>query len=194
MNRSPDSIPDHKKPVDKFDPFNNRLCRDIRNTLSEALMGALVRMEPSVYRSEADGWLDRNPPAGLIEYIQDRLRRYDRVFEQINSGALKDPLLQSLVLWNDALFFEFHDRLEGIWKQASGDRRQALKGLIKAAGVYIHREFNHRQPAVNLAQKAYVLIRQYSHCLALIENLDALLQALKNLDAPPPRLKNSALR
>ena len=90
-------------------------------------------------------------------------------------------------------FFEFHDRVEGIWQEATGDRRQALKGLIKAAGVYIHSEFNHRQAVANLAQKSYILIRKYSHCLAVIENPDALLQALKNLDSHPPRLENSAL-
>jgi len=194
MNRSPDCTPDPDKPVAKFDPFTNRLSRDIRNTLSEALMAALARMDPSAYRNEADGWLERNPPALLAEYIQDRLRRYDRVSAQIKNGALRDPLLQSLVLWNHGLFFEFHDRVEGIWKQATGEGRQALKGLIKAAGVYIHREFNHRQAAAKLAEKAYILIRQYSHCLAVIENLDALLQALKNPDSPPPRLENPALR
>ena len=193
MKRSPDSDHHPKKPVAEFDPFNNRLSRDIRNTLSEALMVALARMEPSAYRNEADGWFAKNPPASLVEYIQDRLRRYDRVFEQIKNGALKDPLLQSLVLWNNGLFFEFHDRLEGIWKQATGDRRQALKGLIKAAGIYIHSEFNHRQAAAKLAGKSYRLIRQYSHCLAFIENIDALLQALKNLDSKPPRLENPAL-
>ncbi len=194
MKKPPDSTPDRNKPVAKFDPFTNRLSRDIRNTLSEALMVALARMEPSAYRNEADGWFAKNPPAGLVEYIQDRLRQYDRVFEQIKNGAVEDPLLQSLVLWNNGLFFEFHDRLEGIWKQATGDRRQALKGLIKAAGIYIHSEFSHRQAAARLAGKSHSLIRQYSHCLAFIENLDALLQALKNLDSHPPRLENPALR
>ena len=194
MKKPPDSTPDRNKPVAKFDPFTNRLSRDIRNTLSEALMVALARMEPSAYRNEADGWLAQNPTATLVEYIQDRLRRYDCVFDQIKSGALNEPLLQSLVLWNNGLFFEFHDRVEGIWKQATGDRRQALKGLIKAAGVYIHSEFNHGQAVTRLAEKSYILIRQYSHCLAVIENLDALLKALKNLDSQPPRLENPALR
>ncbi len=193
MKRSPDAIHDFKKPVAEFDPFTNRLSRDIRNTLSEAFMAALARMEPSAYRDEADNWLAQQPPATLVEYIRDRLRRYDRVFEQIKDGALNDPLLESLVLWNHGLFFEFHDHLEGIWKQASGDMRQALKGLIKAAGVYIHHEFNHRQAVVNLAQKSYILLQKYSHCLAFIENLDTLLQALKTLDSNPPRLENPVL-
>ena len=194
MKTSPDSNPDVKRPAAEFDPFNNRLSRDIRNTLSEAFMAALARMEPSAYRDEAEGWLARKPPASLAVYIQDRLRRYDRVLEEIKDGALTEPLLQSLVLWNHGLFFEFHDHLEGIWTSAAGDTRQALKGLIKAAGVYIHHEFDHRQAAANLAAKSYSLIRQYSHSLEFIENLHALLQALKDLDANPPRLENPALR
>ena len=193
MKRTPDATPDMKRPAAKFDPFNNRLSRDIRNTLSEAFMAALAQMKPSAYRDEADRWLAQTPPAVMVEYIQDRLRRYDRVFEQIRGGALDEPLLQSLVLWNHKLFFEFHDHLEGIWKQATGDKRQALKGLIKAAGVYIHYEFNRRQAATKLAGKSYALIRQYAHCLAFIENLNVLLQALKNLDANPPGLENPAL-
>jgi hypothetical protein len=195
MKKSPVSATDIKKPaVTKFDPFNNRLSRDIRNALSEAFMAALERMEPAAYRDEADGRLVQNPPAILIAYIQDRLQRYDRVLEQIREGALSEPLLQSLVLWNHGLFFEFHDLLEGIWKPATGDNRQALKGLIKAAGVYIHYEYDHRQPVTKLAAKSYNLIRQYSHCLGFIENLDALLQALKTPDSNPPRLENPALR
>ena len=194
MKRSPDSTPDIKRSAAKFDPFNNRLSRDIRNTLSEAFMVALARMEPSTYQDAAGGWFAKNPPSILVEYIQDRLRRYDRVWEQINNGALNEPLVQSLVLWNNGLFFEFHDHLEGLWKQATGDRRQALKGLINAAGVYIHNEFDHQQAVTNLATKSYKLIRQYAHCLAFIENLDTLLQKLKTLDSNPPRLENPVLR
>lgn len=182
-----------KKPDDKFDPFNNRLSRDIRNTLSEAFMAALSRMEPSAYRDEAEIWLAKNPSEIYVEYIQDRLQRYDRVFDQIKANHLDEPLLQSLVIWNNGLFFEFHDHLEGIWKQATGDERQALKGLIKAAGVYIHHEFNHQQAIKSLSPKSYDLIRQYANSLTFINNLDALLQKLRVLDPDPPRLENSAL-
>lgn len=78
--------------------------------------------------------------------------------------------------------------------QASGDMRQALKGMIKAAGVYAHHEYNHQQAAKSLSAKSYELLRQYSHSLAFVENLDVLTRKLKNLDADPPILENSALR
>ena len=179
---------DKKLPGGKFDPFNNRLSRDIRNTLSESFMTALSRMEPSAYRDEADIWRTKNLSDIYLEYIQDRLQRYDRVCEQIKARHLDDPLLQSLVIWNNGLFFEFHDHLEGMWKPATGDERQALKGMIKAAGVYVHHEFNHQPAVKSLSAKSYDLLRQYSHRLAFIKNLDVLIQKLKTLDPDPPQL------
>ena len=184
---------DKKKPDSKFDPFNNRLARDIRNTLSEAFMAALSRMEPSAYRDEADIWRAKNPSQIYLDYIQDRLQRFDRVFEQVKAYSLDEPLVQSLVIWNNGLFFEFHDHLEGIWQQTTGDDREALKGLIKAAGVYVHHEFNHQQAVKSLSPKSYDLIRQYAFCLTFIKNLDVLLQKLRALDPDPPKLENSAI-
>ena len=99
-----------------------------------------------------------------------------------------------MIKWNNELFFEVHDHLEEIWIQATGDKRQALKGLIKAAGVYIHNEYGRRQAVKSLSIKSHNLIRQYSHCLTFIKNLDVLAQKLKTLDPIPPRLVNPALR
>ena len=185
---------DGKKPGGKFDPWTNRLSRDIRNSLSEAFIEGLSRMEPSVYHSEADIWRSKNPADIYLEYIRDRLQRFDRVIEQIKASRLDEPLLQSLVIWNNRLFFEFHEHLEGLWMQATGDERQALKGMIKAAGVYAHHEYNHQPAVKSLSAKAYDLLRQYSHRLEFVENLDVLTQKLKALDPDPPRLENPALR
>ncbi len=194
MKRSPASTPNKKIAAGKFDPFSDRLSRDIRNTLSEAFIDALSRMEPSAYRDEADIWHAKNPSEIYLEYIQNRLQRYDRVFKQIKVKHLDDALLQCLVIWNGELFFEVHDHLEGIWIQATGDKKQALKGLIKAAGAYIHNEYGRQQAVKSLSVKSHNLIRQYSDCLTFITNLDVLAQKLIALDPIPPRLENPALR
>ncbi|MBE9544328.1 MAG: DUF309 domain-containing protein [Proteobacteria bacterium] len=194
MKRSPASTPNKKIAAGKFDPFSDRLSRDIRNTLSEAFIDALSRMEPSAYRDEADIWRAKNPSEIYLEYIQNRLQSYDQVFKQIKVNQLVDPLLRSLVIWNNGLFFEFHDHLEGIWIQATGDKKQALKGLIKAAGAYIHNEYGRQEAVKSISVKSRNLIRQYSHCLTFITNLDVLIQKLIALDTIPPRLENPALR
>jgi len=177
-----------------FDPFNDRLSRDIRNTLSEAFVDALAQMAPCGYQAVAEKWLTAKPAAGYFNYIQDRMHRYDRVLEQITTNRLDDALLQSLVIWNNGLFFEFHDYLERIWQQTTDDEHQALKGLIKAAGFYIHMEHNRQQAAERISTKSFDLIRRYSHCLTFITNLNVLTESIKNLDPVPPKLENPALR
>jgi hypothetical protein len=123
------------------------------------------------------------------DYIGDRLLRYQHVFNAFQAGGMNDPLQQAVIIWNQRLFFEFHDYLEPHWKAATGDQRQVLKGLIKAAGVYIHLEQHHRQAAKSLAMKSYQLLRKYAHCLTFIANHETLLAKLESGDAVPPRLK-----
>lgn len=178
---------------DDFDPFNDRLSRDIRNTLSEAFVDALARRQPLEYQAAAKKWLTEKLAAGYVNYIKDRLHRYDIVLEKIIVFRLNDARLQSLVLWNNGLFFEFHDHLERIWQKTDGDEHQALKGLIKAAGVYIHMEHNHQQAVDSLSTKSFNLMRRYSHCLTFITNLDVLLLSIKNLNPVSPKLENPAL-
>jgi hypothetical protein len=74
-------------------------------------------------------------------------------------------------------------------KEATGDKRQALKGLIKAAGVFIHLEQDHQQAAESLAMKAHALLQQYRHCLTFIANIETLSNALKTGEPHPPRLE-----
>ena len=193
MKNQPGSTRKRNLSPDDFDPFNDRLSRDIRNTLSEAFVAALARKEPSKYQVVAEKWLIGKPTAGYVNYIQDRLHRYDLVLEKIQSCRLDDALLQSLVLWNNGLFFEFHDQLEHIWHKTTGDEHQALKGLIKAAGVYIHMEYNRQEAVKSLSIKSLNLIRRYSHCLAFITNLNVLIKRLENSDPVPPKLENPAL-
>ena len=193
MTPHPGSPLKGKNSHDDFDPFNDRLSRDIRNALSKAFVDSLAEMAPSGYQTVIEKWLAGRPAAGYIKYIRDRLYRYDRVLAQTKAIRLIDALLQSLVIWNNGLFFEFHDHLERIWQKTDGDEHQALKGLIKAAGVYIHMEHNHQQAVDSLSTKSFNLMRRYAHCLTFITNLDVLLLSIKNLNPVSPKLENPAL-
>ena len=157
-------------------------------------MAALAAMDPAEYLNAARRWRSQKPAACYSNYIDMRLQRYDFVFNLIRADQIDDPLQQTVVIWNQGLFFEVHDHLETIWHSASGDERQALKGLIKAAGVYIHLEQHHLQAAQSLALKSYDLLQQFPHCLSFIENYETLLEKLKNIESAPPRLEISSLR
>ena len=178
---------------EKFNPFTDRTARDIRNTLSEAFAAALAAMDPAGYLIEARKWRSQKLPARYAHYIDIRIQRYDLVFNTIREYRIDDRLQQAVVIWNQSLFFEFHDHLETLWKAATGDQRQMLKGLIKAAGVYVHLEQHHEQAAKSLAMKSYDLLRQYPHCLAFITNFEILLDKLKKCDRVPPQLEISSI-
>jgi hypothetical protein len=183
-----------KKSCARFDPFNNRLARDIRNTLSAAFVDAMLQVDKSRYQRTAEQWLARNLDDVYAGYIKDRLKRYGHVFDQIKLNRINDAKLQALIIWNHGLFFEVHEHLERIWQKTTDDEYQALKGLIQAAGVYIHLKFNHRPAAERLAIKSSDRIQKYSDCLTFIANLNLLLEKLKNLDIIPPQLKNPQIR
>ena len=174
--------------MNRFDPFNNRLSRDIRNSLAEAYVDALQAADQSCYQRTAAKWLARNLSAAYTAYVQNRLKQYDDVFAQIKISSLDDPKRQVLISWNHGLFFEVHEQLERIWHKTHGDEHQALKGLIQAAGVYVHLEFDRRPAAEKLAVKSLERIQKYSNCLPFIGNLDMLLENLKDLNTAPPPL------
>lgn len=172
----------------RFDPFTDRTARDIRNSLSESFVAAIAVMDSGKYLNVARQWSAQNISPLYTGYIAERLRRYARVYRAIREEAIDDPLQQAVFIWNEGLFFEFHDHLETLWQAATGDQRQALKGLIKAAGVYIHLEQQHLRAAESLAMKSYQLLRQYPHCLTFIANYETLLEKLRSGDSNPPRL------
>ena len=178
---------------EKFDPFTDRTARDIRNTLSESFTAALATMDPSGYLRAVRKWRSQKLAKRYTHYIDMRFERYDLVFKTIQEYRIDDPLQQAAVIWNQSLFFEFHDHLETLWHAATGDQRQMLKGLIKAAGVYVHLEQDHEQAAKSLAMKSYNLLQQYSHCLAFIANPEKLLDKLKKCDRIPPQLEITSI-
>lgn len=153
-----------------------------------------MKSDKSDYQNIARKWLAGNLDAIYADYIENRLERYEQVFEKIISNGIDDAKIQMLVFWNQGLFFEVHDHLERLWQQNTGDERQAIKGLIQAAGVYVHLQFNRRQAAEKLAAKAMNRILKFAECLSFIDNLNLLVNKLQNLDIAPPLLNNPRLR
>ena len=177
-----------------FDPFASRRARDIRNGLSKALIQSLENHDPEHFRQAGKKLAARGLAPADRGYVRYRLRRYEEAFSEVQENGFSDSFRQALILWNKQLFFEAHERLETAWQEASGDNRMALKGLIKAAGVYVHREQGHEEAAKTLAGKALALLQEYG--LALFPTLDLreLLGRLKRRDPVPPQLLNYGQR
>jgi hypothetical protein len=182
-----------QKPAsEKFDPFNDRLSRDIRNSLTDAFMTSLKQKDAGCYLDQSQKLLKREPAPVYKDYIQDRVQRYGLVFERIQQEHIDNARIQAVILWNNGLFFEVHDILEDIWHKKQGDERRAIQGLIKAAGVYVHLESDRLNSAERLALKSVRLIKEYDKVLGFISNLSVLISALENGDPVPPTLKLSS--
>ncbi|MEN8232311.1 MAG: DUF309 domain-containing protein [Thermodesulfobacteriota bacterium] len=164
----------------KFDPFNNRLARDIRNGLSKSFIGALAERDVSLFKKRAAEYLKQDLEQVYQMYIETRLGKYDEVFVAIEQGRIDDKLQQAEILWEQELYFEMHELLENIWNSAEGDERKALQGLIRAAGMKIHAENGNTRAAVTMGRKAQAALQNYGRLLIHFTKLESILAEIAN--------------
>jgi hypothetical protein len=100
-------------------------------------------------------------------------------------------------LWNEHLFFEVHEVLEAVWKNAAGDTRQALQGVIQIAVAFHHLAHGNRRGARSLLAEGRARLASVSPATlpaldvaALLADTAAWETALAERDAmpgdPPP--------
>jgi hypothetical protein len=174
-----------------FDPFNDRKARDIRNSLSSALVSDLAVEKGTAVEKVAGDWKMRDLRSSDRGYIRQTLERYQQVVNQIKFARIEDPQYQALVLWNAGLFFELHELLETVWRAARAGARTGLKGLIQAAGVYVHQLRGDAPAAQGLARRAKRNLLAGQDHLAFVKNLDRLIQCLDDPSQPPPHLTSA---
>jgi hypothetical protein len=177
-----------------FDPFTSRRARDIRNGLSKALIWSLDKNDAEKFRRAGNELLMSDPDPAHRDYVRDRLASYEHAFSEVEHRELSDTFSQAIVLWEKGFFFEAHERWETTWQEATGESRMAIKGLIKAAGVYVHMEQGHEQAAKTLAGKASALLREHGSILPSFLDLNELLEKLKTQDPDPPQLSKRGQR
>lgn len=170
-----------------FDPFNDRLSRDIRNALSSSLVKCLELSSLAPAREVADKFMDQDLPEVYRGYIADRLSCYEKAVHQLN-GVEEDPIRSGLVLWDLELFFEVHEVLEHAWYDAGGDFKLILQALIRAAGVYIKLEHGFRPQAERIAAKAVDVLEEHRTFLEDHFEPELLISALRNCRIPAPKL------
>lgn len=162
----------------RFDPFKNRLARDIRNTLSSSFLKAIALKDGSIFKSCGAEYLMQDLAPVFESYVASRLGKYEEAFAIIHQGEAGGALQQAAILWQLQLFFEMHELLEVIWKKAAGRRRKALQALIRAAGMKIHAENNNMKAAVSMALKARAGLLLYGDELGGFAILDSVLAEL----------------
>jgi len=170
-----------------FQPFTDRLSRDIRNDLSESFAEALRLRSLAPSTEAAETYRNRNLPACYTDYITNRLQQYGDVLQKLTASDT-DPLYIGLLLWDAGLFFEVHEILEHAWMESDGEEKLFLQAMIRAAGVYIKLDAGYAAPAEKIPAKARPVLGRNKTRLSRYTDPDLLLKALKNISEPPPRL------
>jgi len=171
-------MPQPKRSPERFNPFEDRLSRDIRNDLSESVIDVIKRcsLEPA---SQAAARHDSDDLAPIYhEYIQNRLTRYETVLKKLSSTDGNILKLAGL-LWDMGLYFEVHEVLEPAWMKSNGDTRLLLQALIRAAGVYIYRELGYEARAAKIVAKTIPVLQRFQARLQQDLLIDDLIIALE---------------
>ena len=170
-----------------FDPFQDRLSRDIRNDLSSAFSHALAEGDLASIETLARSLLARDLSSCYHDYVFSRVERYHRAFDLIRSGD-NDVFRQGFILWDLQLFFEVHEVLEHAWYHAQGEKKLLLQAMIRAAGVYIKLEFGYGRQAKKMAERALPVLEKNVETLRRYFPPQEFLTALRTLDPHPPIL------
>lgn len=175
-----------------FDPFQDRLSRDIRNQLSESIIACLRTMDLVPAREVAERFLALQPGPEQVAYIKQRLIGYTRFLERAAIGP-EDVLWQGLVLWDLGLHFEVHEILEYAWHRSQGEEKLLLQAMIRAAGVYIKGDYGYTEAAAKLAAKALPVLESQRQRLDVYIDPERLLAAMRNPTVPAPLLLGRAI-
>jgi len=170
-----------------FNPFEDRLSRDIRNDLSEGMAEAVEKGNNEKLAKIVENYRQQPLEDYYAEYLENRYDLYKQALKIIH-GSIKDPIQQGLVLWNLGLFFEVHEVLEHAWYSAEGNMKLTLQALIRAAGVYIKREYGFNDSAERIADKAVPILEANRDILEAYFKVEKLTSALKNPESMPPIL------
>ena len=176
----------------RFEPFQDRLNRDIRNELSAALPTALAQNDLTPVRAVAARYLQQGLAPPYVDYIETRLAGYAQALEMIARTGVEGALARALVFWDLGLFFEVHEILEQAWHGARGAEKEVLQAMIRAAGFYIKGEYGYFEAGAKMAGRAMAALkknRQACNGFAL----DTLLESLRSLDPIPPKLMRQDL-
>lgn len=168
-----------------FDPFGNRLCRDIRNQLSRKFIEALSSGDVQPIIKTAGYFLNQSLKPYMRDYIENRLKLYSTIFQQVESSQNPTQNMIAISLWNNELFFEFHELLEKNWMRSTGAEKKALQALILSAGSYMLLSNGRTNGAIKMASKAIEGLQEFKKMIPACFDAELLIAKLSTLDSPP---------
>ena len=171
----------------QFNPFTDRLSRDIRNDLSESLLEVLEKHSIEPAQRVADSFLNSSPAEVYVDYINGRISDYKRALAQLTGE--EHVIETAAILWDLGLFFEVHEVLEPAWMDADGDDKRILQALIRAAGVYIKLQLDYTPQALKISGKAIPVLTEFEGRLNNYLNTEQLIDSLVRLDPIPPKIR-----
>ncbi len=173
----------------KFNPFENRFCRDVRNSLGQAFIKAIEERDVNPFQAITDSYSAASLEAPVEAYIQYRIHCLKNILDhlRIYPAYHNHFFLIAALFWNFELFFEFHEWIEKKWKLAQGNTKKALQALILSAVVYEHLQYGRKTSAKKIASKACRLFQQYASDIPDFFDADMFIISLTQLSTPAPK-------
>jgi hypothetical protein len=97
---------------------------------------------------------DSTDVSTIIERLEaiSPLSNYEHIIER---HMEKDKAIKrAMQLFNDEKYWEAHEALESVWKNASGIEKDILNGIILIAAAFVHDEKNEPDVCLSILQRA----------------------------------------
>jgi hypothetical protein len=82
----------------------------------------------------------------------ERISQFVREMQSITPGGDQDAIASNpfyrayFQCWNEQRYYEAHDVLEHLWLRTNSEDANFFKGLIQAAGAFVHLQKNYEAP------------------------------------------------
>jgi predicted metal-dependent hydrolase len=180
---------------------------NLRDQLYAFFLASIAEKNPAaVFEAKARGLsMDLDAKANP-EYWKDRIPRFERVTKKMpNLLSIPIELERDLrigeALFNEGLFFDCHEYLEGAWNRSAGEEKIMLQGIIQAAAGFHKLELGSPDGCFELLGKSVEKLsairdRRREPLLKFAASLDRLKKEVLNGDfdlSQTPRLDTTIL-
>lgn len=171
----------------KFDPFENRACRDVRNHMGHDMATAIISQQPQMFKNSVKNILDQDISKEIEAYVLHLDACFDKALNTLQALSTEEQNFknQFVILWNLGLFFECHELAEEKWGNAPLRDKKGYQGLVLAAVAYEQKKYHRDVPALSVGEKAAKLLTANPVPGWPAEIISRLSTALEKMASPP---------